>query len=223
VPSKHSDLVLVAVSALAISAFVLLAFAIARRGFAPPSLIRKLLHAAVGAWTLAITPSFHQLGWALVLPGLFLVVNASPHARPLFQAIAETPERAKGLWTFPAGVILVYLLFWEAGARPAILAGLAALAFADPLAAMVGTRFGQRRFGAWGHGRTLEGSLAFFLLAALGAGLVASRAEPGAGTLAWRAGVGCGVAGAAIEALAPSGWDNLAIPVAVAAAYRFLV
>ncbi len=222
-PSKHSDLAVVAVSALAISAFVLLAFAIARRGLVPPSIVRKALHAAVGAWTLAITPAFHQLGWALVLPSLFLLVNASPQARPIFQAIAETPERAKGLWTFPAGVLLVYVLFWEAGARPAILAGLVALAFADPIAAIVGGSLGQRRYGRFGHGRTLEGSLAFFVVTAVGVGIVASRADGGGGTLPWRAGVGCGVAGTVIEAIAPSGWDNLAIPVAVAAAYRFLV
>ena len=85
------------------------------------------LHTAVGAWTLLVTPYFHSLAWALVLPSLFLIVNASPWARPLFRAIESTPERAKGLWTFPAGVVLLYALFWESGSRPAILAGLSAL------------------------------------------------------------------------------------------------
>lgn len=211
----------VAVSLLAVSAFVLAAYALARRRGVSPTSIRKGLHVAVGAWTLFVTPYFHSLGWALVLPTVFLLVNASPQARPLFAAIQGTPDRAKGLWTFPAGVVLTYVLFWDAGARPAILAGLGALAFADPLAEIVGKRLGQRKFQRFAHGRTLEGSLSFLLVTAVVAAFVTSG--QGAGTLPWRAGIGCGVAGAVVEALTPSGWDNLTIPVAVAAAYQFLV
>jgi len=217
---KHQDPVLVAVSLLAVSAFVLAAFALARRRGVSPSDIRRALHVAVGAWTLLVTPYFDSLAWALVLPGLFLIVNASAWARPLFAAIQGTSDRAKGLWTFPAGVVLVYVLFWEPEGRAAIMAGLSALAFADPAAAIVGARFGQRKFRRFCHGRTLEGSLAFLLVAAVGAALAASG--HGAGTLPYRAGVGCGLAGAVAEALTPSGWDNLTIPVAVAAAYHFL-
>lgn len=217
---KHLDSALVAISLLAVSLFVLAAFALARRRGASPSGIRRALHVAVGAWTLLVTPYFNSLAWALVLPGLFLIVNASAWARPLFREIAGTPERAKGLWTFPAGVVLAYVLFWEVGSRPAILAGLGALAFADPAAAIVGARFGQRRYGRFGHGRTFEGSLAFLLVTAVGAGLVASGHA--GGTFPIRAGVGCGLVGAAVEAITPSGWDNLAIPVSVAAAYHLL-
>lgn len=214
---------MVAVSLLAVSAFVLTAYALALRNIVSPTAVRKALHVAVGAWTLLVTPYFHSLGWALVLPGLFLVVNASPQARPLFRAIAGTPGGAKGLWTFPAGVILAYVFFWEEGSRPAILAGLAALAFADPAAAIVGKRFGQRRYRWFGHGRTLEGSLAFLVIAGAGAAVASVCAAHATGTIPWRAAVGCGLAGTAVEAVTPSGWDNLAIPVAVAAAYQFLV
>ena len=211
----------VAVSLLAVSAFVLSAYALARRNIVSPTTVRKALHVAVGAWTLLVTPYFHSLGWALVLPGLFLIVNASPQARPLFRAIEGTGGGAKGLWTFPAGVVLAYVIFWED--RPAVLAGLAALAFADPAAAIVGKRFGQRHFRWFGHGRTLEGSLAFLLVAGVGAAMAAACAAHATGTIPWRAGVGCGLVGAAVEAVTPSGWDNLTIPVAVAWAYQTLV
>jgi phytol kinase len=221
VHSKHQDVVVVAVSLLAVSSFVFAAFALARRRWMSPPLVRKALHSAVGAWTLLTTPYFQHLGWALVLPAFFGIFNASRWARPLFRAFAETPERARGLWTFPAGVVLVYVLFWEPGNRPAILAGLAALAFADPVAALVGARFGQRKYGRFGYDRSLEGSLAFFLVTAAGAGLLASGHH--VATLPLRAGIGCGLAGAAVEAATPTGWDNVTIPVAVAAAYQLLV
>jgi len=218
---KHQDVALVAVSLVAVAAFVAAAFALARGRLIPPSLLRKALHAAVGAWTMLTTPLFLHLGWAVALPGLFGIFNASPYARPLFRAFADTPERSRGLWTFPLGVVLVDLLFWDAGNRPAILAGLCALTFADPAAAIIGARFGQRKYARFGYDRTVEGSIAFLLVTAVGVGLLTSAHSTG--TIPWRAGIACGLAGTAVEAITPSGWDNLTIPVAVAAAYHFLV
>jgi dolichol kinase len=174
----------------------------------------------VGAWTLLVTPYFQYLGWAVVPPVLFGALNASGKAKTLVPTMAETPDEARVLWTFPLGVLVTYLLFWDESGQRAILAGLAALAFADPVAAIVGSRFGQRRFSGFGHGRSLEGSAAFFLVAGVGVGIVASGSDGGA--FPWRMGIGCGLAGAAAEALTPSGWDNVTIPVVVAAAYRLL-
>ena len=218
--SALHDVTVVAASLLVVSVLVLAARAAGRSGRVPAPMLRKSLHAAVGAATLIFTPLFHQLAWALVPPVLFGLVNLSRRSRSLLPGMADTPEEARGLWTFPLGVTLAYLFFWEEGTRRAILAGLVALAFADPLAAIVGSRYGQRRLRGFGHGRTLEGSLAFFLIAAVGAGIVA--AGSGGGAFPWRMGVGCGLAGAAAESITPSGWDNVTIPLAVAAAYRLL-
>jgi phytol kinase len=117
-------------------------------------------------------------------------------------------------------VCLVYLFFWDADRNGAVLAGIAALSFGDPAAALVGTRWGQRRYTRWAHGRTVEGSLAFFLVAAVAVAVVAA-ACPG-GPPAIRAGVGCGIAGAIAEALSPAGVDNVTVPIVVAAAYQLL-
>jgi phytol kinase len=220
VSERLHDPALVVLSLAAVFLLVLGTRALGQRAHVTPATLRKLLHAAVGAWTLLITPQFHHLGWALAPPVLFGAVNASGLSRTLMPNMGATPWEARGLWTFPLGVALTYVFFWEDAGRRAILSGLAALAFADPVAAVVGSRFGQRRLDGFGHGRTLEGSAAFFLVAAIGAGLVASGQAGGA--FAWRMGVGCGVAGAAAEAVTPSGWDNVTIPLAVALVYRLL-
>jgi phytol kinase len=219
VSAKLHDPALVLLSILAVGALVFGARAFGGAGQISTPSLRKALHAAVGAWTLLVTPHFHHVGWAIVPPALFGAVNASGKARTLMPSMAGTPAETRGLWTFPLGVLLTYLLFWESD-RSAILAGLAALAFADPIAAIVGTRFGQRVLRGFGHGRTLEGSAAFFLVAGLGVGIVASGSQGGA--FPWRMGIGCGFAGAAAEALTPSGWDNVSIPLVVATAYQFL-
>jgi phytol kinase len=198
---------------------VFLSRRLAREGAAARDVRRKALHASVGCMTVAITPFFHHLAWAVAAPLLFTFLNASGRVRSMMPGMADTPKEARGLWTFPLAVALTYLLFWEPSPRPAILAGVAVLAFADPAASLVGSRWGQRRLRP-GGGRTLEGSLAFLVIASLCAGVVASLA--GDGAYPWRMGIGCGLAGAVVEALTPGGWDNLTIPVAVAGAYRLL-
>jgi dolichol kinase len=220
VPDTLRDSALTLLAIAGAAALVFLSRALARSGGLAPALHRKVLHAAVGIWTLALTPMFHHLGWALVAPVLFGLLNASGKARDLMPGMAETPREARGLWTLPLAVALTYVLFWEESPRPAILAGVAALALADPAASLVGSRWGQRRLRPSSGGRTLEGSLVFFLVTALSTWLVALAMDGGASP--WRMGIGCGFVGAVVEALTPSGWDNLTIPLAVAAAYRFL-
>jgi phytol kinase len=127
---------------------------------------------------------------------------------------------SRGLWTFPLGVALTYALFWNDPSRAPVVAGCLVLALADPAAAWVGGRFGQRRLRPLRLRRTLEGSLAFFLVAVLAAGMVAWSLAPGIHAV--RLAVGCAAAGALVEALSPPGWDNAVIPLAVAAAFHFL-
>jgi phytol kinase len=186
----------------------------------PRFFFRKALHALIGAVTLLMTIAFHHRGWALVPPALFTAANASPKLRAYVPGLAEDSREVRGLWMFPLGVCLTYLLFWDFAHRGAVLAGVAALAFADPAAALVGTRWGQRRYTRWAHGRSVEGSIAFFLVAAVSAAVVAALCPGGPPPL--RAAVGCGVVGAVAEALAPAGVDNLTIPLLVAFAYQIL-
>ena len=211
------DPILVLASFGAVAA--LLAVARLMRGWSADAR-RKWLHVSVGAWVLFVTPRFAHLAWALVPPIVFIAVNASRYLRVSFPELADEPAAARGLWTFPLGIALSYIFFWYEGGRGPILAGVAALTFADPAAALVGRRWGQRRYHGFGFGRSLEGSTAFFLVAALVCGWTASHAiHPGPFV---RFAVGCGAAGAVVEAFAPPGWDNVAIPLAVALAYGAL-
>ncbi len=186
----------------------------------PRFTFRKLLHALIGAVTLLMTIPFHRRGWAMVPPALFAALNASPRLRAYVPGLAEDSPEARGLWMFPLGVCLTDLLFWGTGHHGAVLAGIAVLAFGDPAAALVGTRWGQRRYTRWAYGRSVEGSIAFFIVAGVATAIVAA-ACPG-GPPPMRAAVGCGMIGAIAEALSPAGVDNLTIPILVAFAYQIL-
>jgi len=180
---------------------------------------RKLLHVGIGAGTVVVTALFAHRGWALVVPCLFVAFNAAGLPARFAPGLARE-GRDPALWMFPLCVVALYLIFWDELHRGPMLAGLCALALADPAAAIVGRRFGERRFAGWGHGRSLEGSVAFLLVTAVASGSIA-LAVPG-GLPALRLAVGCGAVGALVEAISPTGVDNLTAPVAVAAAFRAL-
>lgn len=92
---------------------------------------------------------------------------------------------------------------------------LAVLAVADPVAALVGRRWGKTPIRA---GRSLEGSLAFLFSGALAAVPVLRLADPG---LAWSTVVGVSLLAALFGALAELWWtwpdDNLSIPIGASA------
>lgn len=214
------DPFLVLVSFAVVAVLVFAARAALRRAPESRFTVRKWLHAAVGTWTVAATALFHHEGWAIVPPAAFLLVNATGRPRALALKLAEDRRESLGLWLFPAGVILLYLFFWNDAHRGPALAGAAALALADPAAAIVGARHGQRRFERFAFGRSLEGSIVFLVIAGLLCGAVAAWVHEPVSPL--RIGVGCGVVGALIEAVSPAGFDNLSIPLAVAATYAML-
>jgi dolichol kinase len=213
----------------------------AARGVSPGT-VRRALHVATGLWTTLVSALFWRLGWALVPPLVFLAVNASGKLSRIVPSLDRSPDSSgdrtgegapgahrqsrTGLWTFPLGVALAYALFWREPPRPPILAGCLALALADPVAAWVGRRYGQRRLRPLALHRTLEGSVAFFIVAAVTTACIAARlgvpGMTGEGVPVLRLAIGCAAAGALAEAFAPPGWDNALIPVAVGAAWLAL-
>ena len=213
------DPVLVAATLVYIALLLLGLRGLARLRPLSPFAIRKTVHVGIGVGTIAVTALFADRGWALVAPCLFVALNAVGLPSRLVPALARE-GRDPALWMFPLCVVALYLLYWDDLHRGPVLAGLCALGLADPSAAVVGRRFGERRFAGWGHGRSLEGSAAFLIVTAVAAGAIAMALPDPLPAL--RLAVGCGAAGAFIEAISPVGVDNLTAPLAVAITFRAL-
>lgn len=154
---------------------------------------------ALAAWTMEITrrrwPGIND-----VLMGLFGPV-AHPH---------EATSVNSATWYTTAILVLALFFPLQAG-----VAGLMVLGLGDPAAAIVGRRFGTHRLA---NGRSLEGTLAFAAAGFVGAFVALSTwhpAEPA--TLVTRA-AAAAVAGAIAELVARRIDDNLAVPLAAAAA-----
>lgn len=111
----------------------------------------------------------------------------------------------------------VLYCLWFAGQRnTALFVGpLLILALSDSAAAVVGSRFGRLKFSVAGTVRTLEGSLAHFVVSWIIVLVIGQVAQGDAVSLILRSGAVALVAAAA-EAISPSGLDNLTAPLSAA-------
>ncbi len=198
---------------------------VAQPAVRPTSVARSLFHVASGGVALALLRLLPGRGWLIgVSAGIALAGwtmetarrrSAAVNARlmRLFAPVAHPHERHRvnsSTWYVTALFALALLAPLRAAE-----VGVLVLALADPLAGIVGRRFGRTRLRA---GRSLEGSLAFLAVGS-------------AAAFAWLEGIGAvprptaivlAVTGAAAGALAELGStrldDNFTIPVAAAAA-----
>lgn len=191
----------------------------------PTNYRRSLLHlasAALGLFSVAFIPwhgvivgiavSFATYAWSMEI-GRRYSPRLNAWLVGIYGKVVHPHERYKinsGTWY---GTSLVFLALCSS--RPATMAALAVLGVADPVAALVGRRWGTHMLRA---GRSLEGTLAFVVTGALVAALallLAGGLTPGhIALLALLAGVVGGIA----ELFATRIDDNLMIPVAVGAA-----
>jgi len=121
---------------------------------------------------------------------------------------AEEQVREAAMTPFAIAVLLTIL----AVPKLAALIAIYTLAVADPLAAVVGIRFGRRRIA---HNRTLEGSLAFLAVTVVVTALVLHWGTAASGPTIAGAAVAIGIAAAGCEILPLRIDDNLTIPIFV--------
>jgi dolichol kinase len=155
--------------------------------------------------------AFAGTAWALEISRR-ISPAANERLMAFFAPIAHAAEARRvnsATWYMTSLVVLA-----ATGSTMLAVVGVAVLGFGDPLAGLVGRRFGRVELL---HGRTLEGSLAFFVtgtLAAFGASwLVPSHPAPGIMLLTAAA---ASLAGAAAELFSRRVDDNLSIPLSAA-------
>lgn len=164
-------------------------------------LIRKTIHAflAVCCGVLGTyAPRWTVIVCAIALFFVFAGARSWRRTRLLF----AVPRITYGEFYLLAGIVVSALLFLP-DAPDAWQGSMLVLALADPLAALVGRRFGKHTYHIYGELRSMEGSIA--CLVTSGAILHLFGAAPvsvvaGSIILAW------------VEAVAPRGSDNLFLP-----------
>lgn len=201
----------------------------------PQFYTRKFVHIWAGMWALAIMMLFYQWWMGIIPFAVFIVVNFVLHRFRLAKSV-EDSDSTLGTVYFAAAITLLYALLWRpigpTDYGPVAAAGVMALTWGDALAAIVGKNIGRRHYTLFGTTRTLEGSLAMFLVSFVVIFLVL-KYLPGtfvAYNATWltltqallAALVGAALATVA-EALTPHGLDNLTVPLVASGAIWLLV
>ena len=176
---------------------------------------RKLIHISVGMWAFGTVLLFQHWYFAIIPPLSFVVLNYISYRGEIFKSV-ETGEKGNlGTVYFPISFAIIICLFWE---RPNLLvASLMPMTWGDALAAVLGRRYGQRKYSVLGSTRSVEGSLAMFIFSWLSVFLALLLLPP----LGWQASLLYALAVAVfatlVEALSPWHMDNLTVPLLSAA------
>ncbi|MBM4464817.1 MAG: phosphatidate cytidylyltransferase [Chloroflexi bacterium] len=190
---------------------------------------RKLTHIGVGMWAFGTVLLFQHWYFAIVPPLSFVLLNYISYRGQIFKSVELGEKGNLGTVYFPISFAIIICLFWD---RPNLLvASLMPMTWGDALAAILGRRYGQRKYSMLGSTRSVEGSLAMFLFSWLSvflALLLLSPLSPLAGGDGgrWQASLLYALAVAVfatlVEALSPWHMDNLTVPL-LAAALLYLV
>src|SRR5262245_58137787 len=201
----------------------------------PQELTRKLVHIGAGMWVFGVLALFEtwQIG---ILPfATFILVNYLFYRYRVFGAM-DAADSPPGTVYFALAVTLLFGLLWRPAGpldrAPIAVAGAMALTWGDALAALIGRRWGRRRYRLGASGRSWEGSAVMFIASAIAIFLAltllpASALSPyapsiGIGRALLAALLGAGAATLA-EAASPRGTDNLSVPLVAAGVILLIV
>ena len=188
----------------------------------PAEVQRKLVHVGVGIYAMLLPLVLDKGAFILfaVLALAALLVLRSPWAGKRAGASLHSVERRS--WGDLLFLVAVTVLFVRAPGDPALyLLPIAVLTLSDAAAAVVGTEYGRRRFGAGDRLKSMEGTVAFFVVTWMVAMtiLVAATDVPRVNTVLLATVVAAFAA--QVEAESWKGLDNLFVPVGIHALLTF--
>lgn len=194
------------------------------RSLRPTNYARNAFHMACAAVALTCAALIRPRGWLLLPPTAFAVYawsmeglrRLSPRVNErlmrFYGPIAHAHERHRVNSATWYGTALVLLVLFAS--RPGMMAGVAVLGVADPVAGFVGRNWGRRMLRA---GRSLEGSLAFFVAGTAAAAVTLALLGMGPFGVVLGVAAVAALVGAVVEILSTRLDDNFTIPIAVAA------
>jgi len=200
-------------------AFIFIVVEIIAARLRPPSEVsRKLSHilAGIGAACLPFVLSFSQIAFLglLFIPAVFISMRSN-----MFKSIHGVTRSTYGELYFPLAIAICSFLFPD---RLFFTYAVLVLGVSDALASLIGTRYGHPKRRGKKSSKTVAGSVAFFVSAAIiGAGLlIAINGTQVVAATIWS--ILLAAILTFIEARSHKGLDNLTIPISAAALLSLL-
>lgn len=180
-----------------------------------PELMRKMAHVGLGLTTLSFPWLFRERWPVIVMgalaTGTLLALRFIPQLRATLGGAVHGVHRSSGgdLY-FPIAATGLFLLAngnWVLYVLPML-----TLTLADTVAALIGVAYGRHAYGTTGEMKSVEGSLAFFIVAFMSTGAPLLFFTNTGRIEAVVIGLTFGVLVMLLEAIAWRGLDNLFIP-----------
>lgn len=184
------------------------------RGLAPET-TRKLFHLSGGLTTLALPWMFADVWPVLLLTAITVpALLTLKHVRRLRDSLGDVlygvSRPSLGEVYFPLSACLLFVLAHD---QPLLyIVPLLVLTLADPAAAIVGSRFGSLQYVTRDGHKSLEGSLAFFVVALLCTAGALLLAGPTPDVVVPGVALTLALLLTLVEAISWRGLDNLLIP-----------
>jgi phytol kinase len=203
------------------------------RGY-PQDFTRKIVHVGAGMWVFGVLGIFDN--WYIgVIPFIsFIFLNYIFYRYRLFEAV-DAEDSSPGTIYFALSISILFLLLWRTDSPNDLgyiaAAGAMAMTWGDAMAAIIGKRFGRHRHSFGGGKRTWEGTAAMFIASALAMSLtlllvpgssLSPLTQPLSPLVAISAALLAATLATVAEAVSPSGFDNLNVPL-LAGAVLFAV
>lgn len=196
---------------------------------------RKVVHIGVG--------SFVLVWWAFSANWIMLVFFTIPFAVLLFVAmlkdnavskskigeLANEKGHKQGLFLYAVSITILVAFFWNHWTAATI--GVVAMTWGDGMGSVVGRRFGRHPTF---NGKSLEGSIGVFIATTVASALIilyyayltSAGFYPAGDSVAvvpfWVAAIVAGLLATVLEAVCPGEYDNIVMPLTVAAAMVLL-
>jgi phytol kinase len=123
---------------------------------------RKFIHVGVGmlSW---LVPFLFDSPWPFVFASFtFVIINLLDWQYGFISSMTSSDRSNLGTVYFPIAAAVAALIFWDH--PPLMVAALMPLTWGDGFASVIGRAYGRHPYTVFGHTRTLEGSLTFFVM-----------------------------------------------------------
>ena len=173
---------------------------------------RKMVHFGGGIVALFF-PILFETHWpVLIMASLFTIVLLVTKRSALLGSVQGVERVTIGEIIYPLSIYTTFLLATISGRYTTYAIAILILAMADAVAGIVGKRYGRHRYHVGDGKKSLEGSAAFFAVTfgIIVAGLLAGGGNPLPEILMASLLVSLLLTG--VEAIAPKGLDNAAVP-----------
>lgn len=182
---------------------------------------RKFIHIGVSNWWIIAMIFFNNNIYASIVPALFVVINYISYKKQVFKAMERDGSKNDlGTVYFALSLLILSLITFKNIEYSYIGAlGILIMGYGDGFAAVIGVKYGKRKFKVLGNEKSIEGSLTMFIFSFMVSAVILYTFNP-MNIILYSLIIA--IVSTFLEAFSPYGLDNLAVPLGTSFIYYLI-